>query len=855
MPERTVGPYRVVRMLGAGGMGEVFLAEDTRLHRRVALKAIPSSEHGEASRRLMREARAAARLNHPGIAAVHDVIEQDGRLFIVMEYVDGEPLSALAAAGPLAVARVVEIGIQLTDAVAFAHGHGVVHRDIKPANVMLTTSGHVKLLDLGIARLTEPVPAAPSASLDTTATAMPFAGTPPYMAPELLLGGTATPATDVYSLGVLLYELLTGRRPFVERDPVPLALAIAAGLPPRVEELQRDVPRRLADLVARTMAREPAERPASAARLGAELSAVRAELQDGTTFIAGELPPAPRSWRWIPLGATICTVLALLAWLYVGFGRTPRLPHGPLAVLPAVNLNADPEVDAIGAGLMSILAANLDAAPGLTVVPQSAGTAFRHEGRDLEKAAHELGTPYLIDVAIRKMAGGVSADARIIRAGWPEPLWSQQFSGSLFSVQKGLLGGIATALERAKLFSTRLTDDQREQLRAVPTTSDEALQAYSTGLMQLDTRDSKSATETALDAFERAIRLDPRFALAHAGISEAAGAMYRHTRDAAWLDRATRSAHTAIAIDPSSGHVQYALATVYRSTGRPADARRHVELALRRSPDNEAAHRLLGLLLRDDGKYDEAARSMEQAIALRPDYWLNHHQLGLIFFRAGRYHEAIPAFKRVTELRPDYAGGYQALGTVHHYAGNIDQAIGHYGHAVRIGPSAEALGNLGYTYYVAGRLDDALDMYRRVLDLNPVSASAHRNLGDVLVRIGRVAEGRRSYEQAIGLATAELRANPRDPALIGLVALCEARLGRFDSAIRHSAEALALAPDDMDAVYNRAAVSALAGRADAAVEHLSRALALGYPRQLAKEDEDFANVKKDARYQRLTTGN
>jgi serine/threonine-protein kinase len=830
-------------------MGEVFLAEDTRLHRLVALKALQARTGEGASRRLLHEAQVAARLNHPGIAAVHDVIEEDGRPFIVMEYVEGRPLNAVAAEGPLPVEKAIDIGIALAEAVAFAHSRGVVHRDIKPANVVLTPAGSVKLLDLGVARIVERTVSRAGPG-DLTSTGMPFAGTLPYIAPEVLAGGSADAASDVYSLGVLLFEVLASRRPFEDRDAVALAMAIGSGTPPRLDTLRPEVPQSLAALVARTLERDPARR-LSAAALGAELASIRRALQGATTVGGGPRPlPGTRSRRWILLAASSLAVLGLVGWLYSTINQEQPL-RGPIAVLPAVNLSAEPELDAIGAGLMSIIAANLDDAPGLTVVPQSAATGYRGGDRDIGKAAAELGAPYLIDVRLHRTGGAISADVRLLRAGADEPLWSQTVEGPLLRLQQGLLGGLATALERARLFSGPLTDADRERLRKVPTQNANAMQAYARGQLLLDARDSRESTTEAIAAFTEAIGLDERFALAHAALSDASAAMYRHLRDPAWLDRASASARRAAELEPRSGHVQYALANIYRATGKPADALRHLELALRRSPDNEAAHRLHGLLLRDQGKYEDAARALEQAIALRPGYWLNNHQLGLIWFRAGEYGKAIPAFTRVTELRPEYPGGYQALGTAHHYVGNIDQAIGYYGHAVRLGPSAEAYANLGYTYYVAGRLDEALAMYEKAAELAPESASGQRNLGDVLMRLGRRTDAQAAYERAIDLANKELRVNARNPPLIGVVALSEARLGRIDAALRHSAEALVLAPDDSDAHYNHAAVNALAKRVDAAIEHLARALELGYPKQLAREDDYFSGIRSDNRYDRL----
>lgn len=851
----NIGPYRVVRTLGAGGMGEVLLAEDTRLQRHVALKVLQSEPGHATTRHVLREARAAARLNHPNIAAVHDVIERDGQSFIVMEYVDGAPLSAVASGEPLPIARVVDIGIELADAIAFAHAQGVVHRDIKPANVMITGGGRVKLLDLGLARVSEPSLAGSAAAVESTTTGMPLAGTPPYMAPEQLLGGEATAASDIYSFGVLLFELLTGHRPFEGSDLMSLVMSIAGTRTPHVRDLRPEVPQSLSDLVAWSMAREPRDRPASAERLRAELFAIRRRLESATTAAVERPVAAPRRRPHAATASALAlAVVGLLVWLSSAAVR-PAPPPPVVAVLPAVNLSGEAALDVIGAGLMAVVADNLEAAPGLTVVPQGAGNAHRGMGRDIAQAAADLGATYVIDVALQRAPGGVSADARVLTAGTREPVWATKLTGDLLSIERALLAGVGDALQRAGAFRKPLSDEQRKRLTMVPTQNAEAMQAYSEGRILLESVDSAEKVTRSLAAFDRAIALDPQFALAYAGASEAAGAVFRHTRDEAYLKRAADAANRAMELDPRSGRVQYALANVYRRMRKPADAIRHLEVALQLSPENDDAHRLMGALLREERKFDEAAESVRRAIALRPGYWLHHHQLGLTLVDAQRYRDAAAAFTEVTRLRPDYHGGHQALGTALHYAGDVDGAIGHYAHALRLEPSAAVYGNLGYTYFATRQYDKALENYREALKLDPADPVSHRNLADVLWQMGRTADARKSYTDAIALAEKELASNPRDAARVGLVALCEARLGRIDLALRHANEALALAPDDVDAIYNSAAVNAQAGRADKALEQLKRALEGRYPRQLVREDDYFDPIRNDTRFTRLLAGN
>ena len=277
----SIGPYRVISRLGAGGMGEVFLGRDTRLDRKVALKRLTREldDLPAMRERVLAEARAAARLSHPHIAAIYDVVEHEGQPFIVMEYVTGETLAARLARGRLAIPEVVAIGGQLASALAAAHAHGVIHRDLKPGNVQLAPDGSVKVLDFGIARVA-PQPASTSAAtatgIFTPGSAAGPAGTPGYMSPEQLLNDPIDARSDVYSLGVILFEMAVGRPPYVERDAIGRAMAIAAGAPPPADAVNPDVPRALAAIIAKALARQPGDRYATARALERALAVLEA---------------------------------------------------------------------------------------------------------------------------------------------------------------------------------------------------------------------------------------------------------------------------------------------------------------------------------------------------------------------------------------------------------------------------------------------------------------------------------------------------------------------------------------------------------------------------------------------------
>jgi serine/threonine protein kinase len=314
-PGDHVGPYRVVEHLGRGGMGEVFLARDSRLDRPVALKCLFASSAVESDVRasVIREARAAARVTHPNVAAIHDVVEHEGRAFIVMEYVKGENLGALIRRGPLPPIRVVEIARQLAAALAAAHERGIIHRDLKPANVQVATDGSVKILDFGIAT------AVASLATGTTHTAFDVVGdpakgqpgTPPYMSPEQLLGRTADERSDLFSLAVIMFEMATGRRPVASNRPLDLLLA-AIGTLPRADRLQHDVPAALADVIEKGLAADPNDRYQSAAEVLTALDAVHEQLETGEAGVRSKAAPSLK--RRVLWGCALVASLPLVFW-------------------------------------------------------------------------------------------------------------------------------------------------------------------------------------------------------------------------------------------------------------------------------------------------------------------------------------------------------------------------------------------------------------------------------------------------------------------------------------------------------------------------------------------------------------
>jgi serine/threonine-protein kinase len=823
-------------------MGSVYLARDDRLDRQVAVKVLDEPLGFEVRHRLQREARTAARLNHPGIAAIYDFGEHEAQPYLVMEYVEGEPLSTSVDRGPLPVDRVLNIGIQLADVLDYAHREGVIHRDIKPANVVIARDERVKVLDLGVARVV--LDAQPARRAPDDSATVGIKGTPAYMAPEQLMGAQADARSDIYSSGVLLFELLTGARPYDERDAVSLALALSGQQGPPDPLVRRpELPPAVADVVKRAMAHNPAERYQTAAALRDDLVRARQALSTAPTgTFLPSTAPARRPWMVVGLVAAVLGLAAIAAVWSLRDRRPPAHAGGPIAILPAVNLSGDPELEHLGAGLVSVLADNLSAVPGLTVVPAAATVSYRGTERDVAKAAAELGANYVVDLEVAGSGRQLRVEGRLLRSGLDNPVWADNYEDQPLYVQRELIDSVASALESERAFRRPLRASERERLRRLPTENADALAAYSRGVAALASAKDQHGVRSAIDAFEEAVRRDPEFALAHAGLSRALGSMYNHTREPVWAERADRAGRRALEIDPGRAEVHASMARVHRIAGRHEDALRHARRAVAIAPDSDEAHRLVGGILLDRGQA-EGFTSLQRAIELRPDYWLNHFELGIGYYDLGRYQEALAPFRRLTQLRPDFAPGFQALGTIYHLLGDTQQAIGNYQHALRLAPEALAYSNLAFAYYTEGRFEEALSHWQKAIELEPTSPATHRNLGDAYARLNRTSEARAAYAEAITRGTSLLSVNPRDARTIALVALCEAKLGRLDEASRQAAEAVALAPADNEVLYKAAVVQALRGEPDAAVRQLDAAVRAGYPPAFARDDRDLQSLR------------
>ena len=849
----TVGPYQVIARLGAGGMGEVFLGHDPRLQRRVALKCLSRSEtqSAEARARILREGRAAARLNHPNIAAVYDVLEEGDRTFIVMEYVDGENLAMRIGRGRLPTEEVRTIGRQLAAALAAAHAQGVIHRDLKPANILFTRDGSIKVLDFGVAKL------APALGLTGAETGPAFVeatlpgspGTPIYMSPEQLFSREVDARSDIYSAGVILFEAATGRRPYLETGAVALAVAMTKAAAPPASSINPDVPADLTATIARALERDPAQRFSSASALGDALTSTSA-----ATSLNPLLPrPMPSGLSRALIVAALAALAASGIWLYrrypIAIVQAPA-HRDVVAVLPLENLSGDPAKGYLGAGISETLTMALSKVAALTVLSRGDVLDVVRRERDIRDIARQLDASFVVDGSVQQAGDRIRVTLRVVRAD-ATVAWSEAYedtAAAMFALHRTMAADIVDKIRGGGASQVDLT---------IPGTSNvEALTAYWQGRATLDRAVSRADFENAASEFRKAIDLDPRFALGYAGLADTYSKQYQVTRDPALATQALEAGLNALKLDANQPATRVAVAVAYQVMGQYDAAIDQLKRALEVQPSNDDAHRTYGAVLSMQGKPDEALAELQQAVAFRPHRWINQNELARLYYQQRRLNDAIAAYERALEILPNDPRTYLSLGAMYLETGDAARSLEFFEKANALAPTGLAFLNMGTAYYRMGRFDDAVSAYTEATKFADAAKSPvlHGDIGDTYLRLNRAADAKRAFTTARALALDLLRVNEKDVRNLSRVAAFEAKLEMPADAAAHAAQAVALAPRDPEVRYKQAVVFALSNRSDDALRALKEAVALGYKAAEAKADYDLQSIKDSPEFARIIAG-
>jgi len=846
---RTVGPYTILERLGGGGMGVVYRARDERLGRDVALKFLPLhlGDEPTARDRFIREARAASALDHPNVCTVHDVGESDdGSMYLCMAYYDGESLKQRLARGRMTVSEAERIAREVASGLARAHDAGILHRDIKPANVMLTARGEVKIVDFGLADLTGDV------RITRTGATL---GTLPYMSPEQIQGRELDARTDLWSLGVLLYEMLTGERPFVGDAELLVSRAILEDDPPPPSAANPDVPATLDQLVRSLLAKDRERRPRSAAEVVAALGgppSTDSHLMTATAHRA-LWRGRPRVSRWIRVAAlgvaVTLAVAAAVAWLAtrpgdVGFDR--------VAVMPFDDFTGDPAQAHVAEGVASSLLGRLAEVDGLSVVARSEAWSLARSGVEPREVGRRLDAGLLVEGAVGSEAGRIELTATLLGTATADVLWSYTESGPSAELPR-LQDELADRL--ARLLSITTSSYERGRLADDPARCFAAYDDLVRAERALDAATDATGTTPAVELYRQAVRGDPAFALGWAGLSEALWSRARREGRTEGFAEAEEAARRALQLDPTLPAGKVALARVLRDTGRREEATAELEEALAAHAHPEEVHLELAQSYRRVGDVDAAENALRAATAVAPREWMGWTELGNLLWMRGEYEAAREAYTRSAAVAPEGV----TLPRDNIIA--VDVSRGHFDAAIEAaerlpGPieSANLASNIGTAYYFSerpDRMERAEEYYRLAVRLAPRNDRVRRNLADVLAHVGREDEARAEYAAALDIVEERLKADPDDPDLRLRRAFFAARSGDCVAALAWAQDLRSEVATVADAVHQVAYVDALCGRREAALDGVRRALELGVSPEIIGSEDEFASLRDDPEFRRL----
>jgi len=697
---KTIGSYKVVRLLGKGGMGEVYLAEDTRLGRQVALKFLARRLAADnwAKRQLIKEARAVAMLDHPNICTVHGLEEADGHSFIVMQYLEGEVLADFICEGRSGAQQALPLALQMVGALAEAHAHGIIHRDIKPRNLMLTAGGQLKVLDFGLAKVIQAKQNVVGDAPSQASQAGLILGTVAYMSPEQLRGERLDFRSDVFSVGTVLYEVVSGKHPFAQGNDAVTIAAILNSQPPALPHSANGSARGLDPVIRRCLEKDKERRYQSASEL----------LLDLQNLDAGVAPRRPRGRLNQFLILTVLVLLfagALFAYL--------RLTKAPaLAVLPFVNASADPEIDYLIYGLTDSLANQLSRLPQLKVKGSTAVARYKGREDDLQRVGRELDVDAVLAGAAIRQGAGIILQVRLVATADGKQLWAASYD---LKSTDALALQAAAAAEVAANLQLRLSGVERKLLGAGQTSKSEAYYEYLRGRYYWNRR-GKENIKRAINYFKQAIDLDPAYALAYTGLADsyallpsvAHGDGQMSTKEA--MSSAKAAAKQALAIDAALPEAYTSLGVIklkYEWDWEGAENEFSRAIAL--NPDHAPAHYWYSHLLLITGRTSLAVTESETARELDPFSSSVRLHRCRARFQTRQYDSATDCLNKILEEDPDNVNARYVLGFVYLENGKSEEAIRIFKKLHEATPSLAATG-LGHAYGRVGKRTEALEI-------------------------------------------------------------------------------------------------------------------------------------------------
>ncbi len=870
-PGTKLGPYEILSPIGSGGMGEVWKARDTRLGRIVAIKVLREdfSSDREWLSRFEKEARLASALNHPNIITIYQIGKAAGAPYIVMEFVEGRTLRKLLSARRLSLPEILTLAAQMASGLAKAHGAGITHRDVKPENIMISADGFVKILDFGLGKLTPPQLGTSSMTtlthIELETKSGTIIGTVDYMSPEQARGENVDFRSDQFSFGSVLYEMLTGERPFRRDSAIQSLAAIIEDEPKLVTSSAPGVPESIVRILGRCLEKNRERRYLSTQELVAGLSALQ---MDG---IGKGKMPSPRNKKamkplWVTVLIAALMIGVMLSVWAIGdwqvFSQSLQIKLGILAPIPekksmlvlrfrAVGGGADNQ--ALADGLTEALTATLTrltVLPILQVVPAAETQGLAIDAP--ERARTQCGSNLVIEGGLERLGAKIS-----VRCSLVDTSTQKQLRSRTVMVNTSELGRLPDKIFNAAVQMLAL--DLKPQQRAALTTRDTSIatakELYLRGRGYLQKYNKAKNVDSAIRALEQAVALDPKYALANASLGEAYWRRSESKAEMQWIDRAQDACMRAVALNASlsSGHT--CLGLIFAGAGRYQEAIREYQTALGIEPTNDDIYRqLAGAFIKAD-RSEDAEKLYLQAIAFRPHYWAGYNWLGALYNQQARYPEAAEKFAQVVALAPGNCRGYTNLGGVRLNLGEYNDAINLLEKSVAIQPSAGNYSNLGTAYFFRQKFSGAIKAYKDALRLDDSNYVAWGNLGDAYYcGPGTRPKAAEAYRAAIARAEQKLNPDNKNTLLLSQLAIYHAMVQEKEKALSLLSKALALAPRDPYACYAAGLIHNQFGDVNVALGWLTKAIASGFSTTTLRDTPLFDNLWANPRFLDLLRG-
>ncbi len=857
----TILHYNILEKLGEGGMGVVYLAEDTKLERKVAIKFLPHhiSANNEERERFKIEAKAAAALNHPNIATIYSIEETDEEMFIVMEYIEGKELKDIVGAHsnkPLQMKNIINYAIQIAEGLEAAHKKEIVHRDIKSSNIMITEEGKIKIMDFGLAKIRG------GSHLTTIGTTI---GTVAYMSPEQAKGDEVNHKTDIWSFGVLLYEMLTMKLPFKGEYDQAVIYSILSEKPERMQLTQKDYSPALVNIVNKCLQKDQKTRYQSISKLLYDLKRV-IEVPDasadtklhenGKTFFDNNFK---HKYALVIGGIGLSLVVLFFIFpfsrnFFISLISSSSVsPAKHLLILPFNIIGGDSSKQAFCDGLVETLSSNLTQMEqfqgSLWIVPSS--DVIQNKIKSASEAYKTYGANLVVTGSLQFLNNLLRLTLNLVDA---KNL--RQLNSSIIDIKSKNIASIQNrvVVKLLEMLHIEMEPELRDILDAGKTSVPEAYEYYVRGKGNLQRYENLDNVEEAINLFNLAAESDTTYALAYAGLGEAFLRKYELTQNSELINSAKENAEKAFKIDSTLAPINVTLGMIYSETGSYKLAIDHFKSALLNDPTDAAAFRGLAKAYEASDNIQEAEFTYKRAISLKPDYWAGYNDLGVFYYRHSQYTDAINQFKKVIELTPDNYRGYNNLGGIYYMLERWSDARRMFERSLKIRKSYNIYSNLGTLYYIEGKYADAAKMYEEALKINNNDYITWGNLAAAYYwSPGNRDKAISTYNNAINLAKTKLKINPKDYEVVSNLAAYYADIGDSSKALKLLKESINSAGDNAMVMFRAATIYEHLGNRKKALYWIGKAIAGGYSRSEIEHQPELKQLITDERYKQIAS--